>query len=105
MAGLAERRLRYWGDIDTHGFAILNRLRQRFPSAGSLLMDRRTLFAHQEHWTVEKDPALETLPDLTEEEQQLYRGLLDDTYGRSVRLEQERVRFSLIRSAIQSLTG
>lgn len=68
-------------------------------------MDRRTLLAHREHWTLEKDPALATLPSLTAEEQQLYRDLLDDAYGRSGRLEQERVRFSLIRSAIQSLIG
>lgn len=102
---LADQRLWYWGDIDTHGFAILDRLRQRFPHTNSLLMDRQTLLAHQEHWTVEKDPALATLPALPAEEQQLYRDLLDDAYGRSVRLEQERVRFSLIRSAIQSLIG
>lgn len=102
---LADQRLLYWGDIDTHGFAILDRLRQRFPLTKSLLMDRHSLLAHQDHWTVEKDPALATLPALTAEEQQLYRDLLDDAYGRSVRLEQERVRFSLIRSAIQSLIG
>ncbi|MGV9668202.1 Wadjet anti-phage system protein JetD domain-containing protein [Nocardia niigatensis] len=27
----ASPRLLYWGDIDTHGFAILDRLRQSFP--------------------------------------------------------------------------
>ena len=32
---LAGRKdLVYWGDIDTHGFAILNRLRRRFPQLG-----------------------------------------------------------------------
>jgi hypothetical protein len=33
----------YWGDIDTNGLAILNRLRRRFPHARSMLMDRATL--------------------------------------------------------------
>ncbi len=37
----------YWGDIDTHGFAILNRLRHRFGHARSMLMDRATLLAHR----------------------------------------------------------
>ena len=37
----------YWGDIDTHGFAILNRLRHRFGHARSMLMDRATLFTHR----------------------------------------------------------
>lgn len=51
---LAEARwlgmleIHYWGDIDTHGFAILNQLRKYFPHAQSLLMDRETLLAHLE---------------------------------------------------------
>jgi hypothetical protein len=68
-------------------------------------MDPPTLPAHQEHWTVEKDPAVAPLPALTEEERQVYRDLLDDTYGSSVRLEQKRVRFSLIRSALRAVPG
>ena len=32
LSWLAEHPLLYWGDIDTHGFAILNRVRQRFPT-------------------------------------------------------------------------
>jgi hypothetical protein len=39
--------LHYWGDIDTHGFAILDQLRGHFPHAASLLMDRETLLAHR----------------------------------------------------------
>ncbi len=30
---LKERDLFYWGDIDTHGFAILDQLRGHFPHA------------------------------------------------------------------------
>ena len=37
---LDDREIVYWGDIDTHGFAILDRLRRRFPRTHSLLMDR-----------------------------------------------------------------
>ena len=44
---LAALDLAYWGDLDTHGFAILNRLRRRFPRARSILMDRETLLAQQ----------------------------------------------------------
>jgi hypothetical protein len=48
--------LTYWGDVDTHWFAILNRLRSRFPQARSILMDRGTLLAHQSQWVIEATP-------------------------------------------------
>ena len=47
---LSLQPLYYWGDIDTHGFAILNRLRYYFPHCESLLMDSATLLHHQEMW-------------------------------------------------------
>ncbi len=37
---LARCQVSYWGDIDTHGFAILDQLRTYIPHAHSLLMDR-----------------------------------------------------------------
>ncbi len=37
---LARCQVYYWGDIDTHGFAILDQLRTHIPHARSLLMDR-----------------------------------------------------------------
>ena len=37
---LADCEVDYWGDIDTHGFAILHRLRAWLPHVRSLLMDR-----------------------------------------------------------------
>lgn len=43
---LHDSALWYWGDIDTHGFGILNRLRASLPHARSLLMDRPTLMGH-----------------------------------------------------------
>ena len=53
VAGLPWLRdvpLYYWGDIDTHGFRILDLLRSRFPEVRSMLMDRATLLAHESHW-------------------------------------------------------
>lgn len=40
----------YWGDIDTHGFAILDRLRAWLPATRSVLMDRVTLLQHRDRW-------------------------------------------------------
>lgn len=97
---LGRRELCYWGDIDTHGFAILDQLRARFPAARSLLMDRDTLLAHREHWTEELTPALRDLPHLTAEERSLYEELRDDRLGRGVRLEQEKIGFEWLRGAL-----
>jgi hypothetical protein len=100
LGWLAERPLFYWGDIDTHGFAILDRVRQRFPHTRSLLMDVKTLLAHESHWVTEASPTVESIHHLIGEEAELYRDLIEGTYGPSVRLEQERIRFSFVRDAL-----
>jgi hypothetical protein len=98
---LAQRDVVYWGDLDTHGFAILSRLRQRVPTVRSMLMDRSTLLAHREQFAVEPNPTDAELEGLTPEEAELYRDLIEDRYGPSVRLEQERIRFSTVRNALE----
>ncbi|CCK62959.1 Wadjet anti-phage system protein JetD domain-containing protein [Mycobacterium canetti] len=88
---LAEADILYWGDIDTHGFAILDRLRAWLPRARSVLMDRETLLAHRDRWVTEDRPAKSVLTRLTPDEQDLYSELVGDGLGERVRLEQERI--------------
>lgn len=85
----------YWGDIDTHGFAILNRLRAKLPMVRSFLMDRATLDAHRELWGREPDDRRfrGELTRLDEAEHALYRALRDDVLSPGLRLEQERIRY------------
>ncbi len=97
---LAEKEVVYWGDIDTHGFAILDRLRERVPGARSMLMDRATLHRHLHLITDEPSPTSAHLGHLTADEGSLYRDLVEARYGPAVRLEQERVRFGLVRAAL-----
>jgi hypothetical protein len=98
---LADTDVLYWGDIDTHGLAILDRLRVRFPNTRSMLMDRATLLEHRRHWGREPTPTNTPLDHLTTAEAELYTDLIGDTFGPSIRLEQERIRFS---SLTQCLT-
>lgn len=86
-------QLHYWGDIDTHGFAILDQLRGYFPGVASFLMDRATLLAHRLHWGEEPDPARHDLARLTPEEAAVYDDLRFDRHQPRLRLEQERVGF------------
>jgi hypothetical protein len=102
---LHGKKLVYWGDIDTHGFDILNRLRGRFESVRSILMDANTLLAHSKQWVVEPAPTGRVLPCLTPDEASLYRDLVEGLYGANVRLEQERVRFSLLKRALLPWTS
>ncbi|BAO80779.1 uncharacterized protein conserved in bacteria [Serpentinimonas raichei] len=88
--------LHYWGDIDTHGFAILDQLRGHFPRAASLLMDRQTLLAHRAHWGEEPDPVRHDLPRLTPEEAAVYDELRFERLQPRLRLEQERVGFGCL---------
>jgi hypothetical protein len=81
----------YWGDIDTHGFAILSRVRSHFPHTRSLLMDRHTLLAHRAHWGEEKHQTSEPPVHLTPAEAQLEQDLRLGTYQPHLRLEQERI--------------
>jgi len=100
---LCDKRIHYWGDIDTHGFAILNQLRGVFPHATSFLMDRRTFLAHRELWGQERQPETGPLDRLTPEENALYDQLRHNHWGDRVRLEQERIGFEIVRSALQRL--
>ena len=103
LGWLTDLDLVYWGDIDTHGFAILNRLRHRFGHARSMLMDRATLLAHRDQWVTEPRPAVGTLELLDTEEVELYRDLVEGALGPSVRLEQERIRITAIEQALACL--
>ncbi|MGH3927524.1 MAG: Wadjet anti-phage system protein JetD domain-containing protein, partial [Pseudonocardiaceae bacterium] len=75
---------------------MLDRLRSRFPHVRSMLMDRATLLAHETQWVREERPINTRLDRLTPDEADLYRDLVEDTIGPSLRLEQERVRYSWI---------
>jgi hypothetical protein len=102
---LAGRDVVYWGDLDTHGFRALDRLRRFAPAARSMLMDDATLLAHREHWTTEPTPVTEHLPLLTAQERGTYLALVHGEHGDRVRLEQERIRFGLVeRTAAVVLT-
>ena len=99
---LARCAIHYWGDIDTHGFAILDQLRSRFAQVASFLMDRPTLMAHEALWGEEGDQVRHGLPRLTDAETALFNDLRDNRIRRGLRLEQERVGFGWVRAALDA---
>jgi hypothetical protein len=101
-AWLSSRDLLYWGDIDTHGFGILDRMRSMFAGTRSFLMDRDTFLAHQELWVGEPKPRNDQLTRLTLSECGLYDELRQNSLGEHLRLEQERIRFGRVLEAVNA---
>ncbi len=100
---LRERRLAYWGDLDTWGLTMLAQARLSQPHLTPLLMDSATFEQAQTHAVVEPEPAPTTPPDgLTEVEQALYRQLLGLERGR---LEQEFIPDAKVVKTLNSWHG
>ena len=100
---LRDRKIYYWGDIDTHGFAILNQLRGYLPHAASFLMDQETLMAHRTLWGTESHPETANLMRLTAEESTLYDQLRRNELGDRVRMEQERIGYECLIETLGTL--
>lgn len=96
----------YWGDIDTHGYAILNRARSMFPDLSTVLMDQETLLSYRDLWGEEDPQSPETtLPLLTEPECTVFYGLKDGLWGRQLRLEQERIPWPIALDNLRTAIG
>ncbi|WP_142811485.1 DUF3322 domain-containing protein [Tepidiphilus olei] len=104
-AWLHRCQLLYWGDIDTHGFAILDQLRGHFPRAESFLMDRETLLAHRPHWGEEPEPVRHDLSRLTTKEAAVYDDLRFDRLQPRLRLEQERIGYGKVCDRLARLSS
>lgn len=93
----------YWGDIDTHGFAMLDRIRHHFPDTRSFLMDEDTLLSHKAFWGREPSPLSRDLPLLTADEARVYDALRRNRHAAHLRLEQERISFAMVRRAVEQI--
>lgn len=96
---LRQRRLGYWGDMDTWGLRMLARARNLQPHLEALLMER-TLFDHLASALSVPEPITagpEPPADLTGHEQILYRHLLGLPRGR---IEQEFLPQATVASAL-----
>ena len=102
-AWMLRSQIYYWGDIDTHGFAILDQLRHRYPDVRSLLMNEATLLAHRALWGRESTPETRHLQHLTPQELQLYHDLLSNRFGDQLRLEQERIGYNFLLSSLKEI--
>ncbi|MFD0632371.1 Wadjet anti-phage system protein JetD domain-containing protein [Catenulispora yoronensis] len=92
------RHLLYWGDIDAHGFEILNGWRDDGVLVTSILMDQDTYEAYEPFGTstdrngkLLKADAPKALAHLTDAERVVYENLLSPALPGHRRIEQERI--------------
>lgn len=96
---LAQRRVGYWGDIDTWGLHYLAAVRRMQPHVEPLLMDLATIQAHVPCVVDEKEPNPSIPEHLSSAETELYQDLLARRYGGCC-LEQERLAADWVRVAL-----
>lgn len=98
---LTDKRIIYWGDIDTHGMQILSQLRYYFPHSESLMMDLQTLDDHREFQVIGKGTNVNSLPNLTAEESGLFSYLKEN----NIRLEQEKITHEYTMQKVYAIQG
>lgn len=101
---LSDKKIFYWGDIDTHGFAILSQFRKLFPKAVSIMMNEETLLSHISLCAEEQKPNRGAMTELTEAERNLCTALQTNQYGKNLRLEQERINFKTVREVMEKIS-
>lgn len=99
IAWLLSIPILYWGDLDSNGFAILDRLRHHHPHVVSLMMDPETLRLHEELCVVEASPHRGRLECLTSAEQGALDMLLSGE--EALRIEQERIAWDYALACIE----
>lgn len=82
---LKTKQFYYWGDIDAHGFQILNQFRTYFPDTVAVMMDEETLLSFTS--ASGQQATNQNLQRLTESELKLYNHLRQN----NIRLEQEKI--------------
>ncbi len=92
------KRIFYWGDLDTNGFCILDQLKSHFPHVQSFLMDENTLETNKDFWGREDSPCCRKLTNLNQAEYETYQGLCNQNWGDHVRLEQELIPISSVKT-------
>lgn len=94
---LASKRILYFGDLDTHGLAILSDVRRAWPQTQSVLMDRQTLEDFRTLAVIEPRQVANVPEMLTAEEKELF----EELSRTGLRLEQERIAIDVINAELR----
>lgn len=93
MPSLEAKEVLYWGDLDSHGFYILELVRRYVPHARSVLMDLDTVRDHVDLAVEEPQPSRFEPELLSYGERLALDYLRERSAGGCLRIEQERILF------------
>lgn len=97
ISWLANKQIYYWGDIDLDGYAILSSLRSSYAQVKSFLMDMPTYKQfYTKRVSYPKREKARILPNLNEEEHEVYNLLCAMDEASEFRIEQERIPFGYL---------
>src|SRR5699024_2065231 len=88
LAWIGGARVIYWGDLDSHGFAILNRLRTHLPDVEPVVMHEPALRAHERLCEPQPKPSSGPVRELSGPEARARERIRAEG---DVRLEQARI--------------
>lgn len=101
---LANKRVAYWGDIDSEGLGILSDVRSKLSTIIPLMMDSETVEAYRDRMVDEPDSVAREPFALNDRELMLFRMLRNGHYG-SMRLEQERLPMDFVHEKVRVWAG
>ncbi|GKW38749.1 Wadjet anti-phage system protein JetD domain-containing protein [Pectobacterium carotovorum] len=101
---LGNKRVAYWGDIDSEGLAILSDVRSKLSTVIPLMMDSETVEAYRDRMVDEPESVAREPVALTDRELMLFRMLRHGDYG-FTRLEQERLPMDFVHEKVQQWAG
>lgn len=101
----------YWGDMDGDGLEILDGFRAAGVPARSIFMDRASFDRWEKYGTNVDKRGLplgtrepRPVTELTDEERALYLDLVDPSWSRVRRIEQERIPLAVARAAVVAIS-
>lgn len=97
-----EKRVAYWGDLDTWGLQLLAQARSSIPELTALMMTREVYEQYPDRSVPEPIPASDIPTHLSDSEKSLFEHLRQSTRGR---LEQEFIPRPQVHAAIQTWIG
>ncbi len=101
---LADKKIYYWGDIDTWGLHILSSLREHYKNAKSILMTKRIFESHKKYVVQEEKSNTQIPKNLTCEENILFNFLLSLAKEKKEnRLEQEHILQTELETVLKQL--
>jgi hypothetical protein len=92
---LGRTNLFCWFDLDAAGFEMLNMIRQNYPNAKPIFMNKETYLAFSK-FAVEKEVKRKALPMLSDFENKTYDWIIED----HIRLEQEKITQKYVRENV-----